>query len=642
MKSQAIAALLLAGCLCPAFADSSDEPNRGPVQAELLKPLHVRHLSKGATVFARVTLDWSGPNCFLRQGSILEATAEVSEPHKPRTDSRLSLSFTRAQCNGADMRPMNLVLAAVADAPVDWKTVPDSQFRMPLSFSNPHPSGMLAGIGGAAPGDLYSTHVEMMGILHRFPMNSNVKPGDVLGLKGVKLDIGAGPNRSSVLTSRNHDLSFVAYTQLLLVPADVVFGRSKLTLISSSSSIPLDRPAARTPSSVIDAIPPDSLDICAPPGCAVDLPVTANDLAGRSAASIAIRPLGYAPRSNKVQGEFEDEETLAWLGPQQILFAFNPHPLVRRGESSGAAARVIRAVLLDAQTRQVLRAVDWEVTDRHRYLWQLDGNRILAHIGNELRVYRAGLEVEQQIPLDGPLAFIRLSPNGELMAVATLRERHSRELHARLREELGTEPEEDVHIAILDRTFRKIGETTTISSLQAPTLLNEGQAKLLAQPGSRYRIAMSTWDNKNDTLARFESFCTPELSSIAPNLLFLLTCNVKSGEAEYRAIRADGKLLLRGNPDAQIVGHEAMGSDRLFAVKVVHTARAISPGAEFKGADLDSQEVRVYRASDGKRLLAVRVNDPVASHGSFALSPDGAQLAVLSGTQIRFFPVPAN
>ena len=70
--------------------------------------------------------------------------------------------------------------------------------------------------------------------------------------------------------------------------------------------------------------------------------------------------------------------------------------------------------------------------------------------------------------------------------------------------------------------------------------------------------------------------------------------------------------------------------------------RELSPGIEFRTTDLESQEVRVYRASDGKRLLAVRVKDPVASYDSYALSPDGNQLAVLSASEIKFFPVPAE
>jgi hypothetical protein len=66
-------------------------------------------------------------------------------------------------------------------------------------------------------------------------------------------------------------------------------------------------------------------------------------------------------------------------------------------------------VLLDAQSRNVLRSLDWQIGDAQRYLWQLDANRILVHIGNELRIYGAGLDVERTFPLAGPLASVRIA-----------------------------------------------------------------------------------------------------------------------------------------------------------------------------------------------------------------------------------------
>lgn len=647
MKRQAVGSILLELCLCSGFGQSPPEAKYGPIQAELLAHLNVRHFAGGEAVFARVTVDWSGKDCILLRGATLEAAVVSAVPRKMGSESKLALAFNKAQCNGADLTPIDLVLAAVAGVPFNYANAPDSQFGMPMSFSNPHANGMLAGMGSAAPGDSYITHLEFTGIRHRFPMRPNLQPGAVVDIKGLKLELGTGPNRSSVLSSKERDVSLDAYTQFLLVPASDAFQPSAASLAASGDAGTAVPPRSMpVPAAAMAAGNFDNLEVCAPPGCALDLPVTANELAGLGATSIAIRPLGYVPRSHKAMYDFDDEETLAWIGPQELLFTFNPHPLIRRGGASrnGAHIRMIRAVLLDAHSRNILRAVDWELTDSRRYLWQLDGNRILVHVGNELRVYRAGMELERRIPLAGPLAFVRIAPNGELMAVATLRERHSPELHSKLRDNAGDEPEEDVDVSILDKDFKTIAGASTTSGLLPPTLLNEGQVKLLAQPKMRYRLAMSTWENKTITLARFDSQCTPELSSVAPDLLFLLSCSVPSGDPEYRVLRADGKLILRGKSGPRELGREAAGNNQngTFAVKVVEAGRELSPGEVFQSSDLDSEEVRVYRAADGKRLAAVRVKEPIASHSGYALSPDGSQLAVLSGTQIKFFPVPAE
>lgn len=92
------------------------------------------------------------------------------------------------------------------------------------------------------------------------------------------------------------------------------------------------------------------------------------------------------------------------------------------------------------------------------------------------------------------------------------------------------------------------------------------------------------------------------------------------------------------------VDDEAIGNDssHTFVVKVVRSVKPIPPNINFTSADLDSAEVRVYRASDAKRLLAVSVRNPAPSHRDYAIAPDGSALAVLSGSEIQFFPVPTE
>jgi hypothetical protein len=239
---------------------------------------------------------------------------------------------------------------------------------------------------------------------------------------------------------------------------------------------------------------------------------------------------------------------------------------------------------------------------------------------------------------------VRVSPNGEVIAVAVLRERHSAELHARLRENLGHEPQEDVDVLILDGKFKTIAHASTTSDIVPPTLLNEGQLNVLAQPNHRYRLSMLTWENQDRTLARFSSACMPQLSTFAPDLVMVRTCEKTYGAPEIRILRADGQVVLRGKPEVGELGHEAKGNgaSRTFALKVLHAVHALSPDGEFEGSDLSTVELRVYRATDGKRLTTVRADEPAPSHDGYSLSPDGSQVAVLAGGQIDIFPVRAN
>jgi hypothetical protein len=657
MRSKTVASLLLGLCCCAALCQQDPTPASeagvGPVEAELLKPLNVRNLAVGSTVFARVTRRWNGLGCSLSEGATLEATVEQADTRKGRQrESKLALAFTKAQCNGADMKPMNLLLSAVAHVPEEWENTPSGNMSVPLSFGNPTQFGSRGSNNSPnarVPIDrgprypLDSWHMELKGITHHFPMSAEVQPGDVIDLKGMKLDLGTGPAQSSVLSHRGSDVRLDQYTQLLLVPSSLVFVRTAVPMRLPSGSVAASDPVhAQQPTFSAGK----DIEVCAPPGCAVDLPVTSEQLQGATEISIETEPLGYTPRPAMILRDFNQDEALAWLGPQQLLFAFNVHGLISREGVANwkATRRKIRAVLLDTQNRSVIRAVDWEIVDLKRFLWPLSGNRVLVHVGNELRVYGAGLEVEQTIPLAGPLEFVRMSPDQGVTAIATLHERHSPELHARLRAELMTEPEEDVDVAIVDRNFNTLAQTRTVSGIEPPTLLNEGQVTLLAQPNKYFRLRFSGWDGSTSTLARFTSLCKPGLSSVPPDLLFLVTCNIDTDRFEYRVLRADGGLLMQGRGNGFELGEEMAGADSsgLFAIKAVHAETEFAPGKDFKGADLTFQELRVYRAADGKRLFAVQVKEPTASRGAYAMSGDGSQLAVLSMSQIQLFALPAN
>jgi hypothetical protein len=131
-------------------------------------------------------------------------------------------------------------------------------------------------------------------------------------------------------------------------------------------------------------------------------------------------------------------------------------------------------------------------------------------------------------------------------------------------------------------------------------------------------------------------------TSFAPDLILLVSCSRRSqGLHEYRVLRPDGKLALKGAPNLTECGHSAAGSANsdAFVVKTVQSTTPVPPGAAFSAAGFSSEELAVYRATDGKRLLGVRVGEPSSSRDNYALAPNGAQLAVLTREQISVYSV---
>src|ERR1035437_8371308 len=338
MRSQVVGTFLLVLALGTTLGQSPTESKPTPVEAEFLSNLRVRQLAPGAKILTKVTVDWHGPDCTLKAGSILEATVEIAERHNDRIPSRVALSFTKAQCNGPDLKPMKLSLVAIAKPPDNWDGLPDSVFKGPVVISNPN--GTKGIVANQVRGTSLS-HLELNGITHRFPSTSNIHPGAVLDISGLKLEVGTGPNRSSVLNAKNHDVYLDMFTQILLLPDTVVFRPGATVRILSDPTAKIDTTSSNL-SAPSTPVPANDIDVCAPPGCSVDLPVTAKELEGHKASSIDIHALGYAPRHRKVPGDISNEETIAWLSPRQLLFAFTKSRIIGRHDGSKKEPRVVQ------------------------------------------------------------------------------------------------------------------------------------------------------------------------------------------------------------------------------------------------------------------------------------------------------------
>jgi len=636
------AALVL--CCATVSAEKIAKPGADPIQAELMADLHARLLKVGATVYARVTVEWRSPTCVLRNGAVLEAhVVSVVPSIKPVKASEVGLAFTKAQCGDLKTGPFNLLLSAIAAPPED------SDLGI---LSQGLPVRAMSGVSGLVV--LNSMRIsndrtlELVSPIYLFPLIPRMQMGDVYRIRGLKLSVGTGPENSSILTSKDHDVSLEKHSLLLLVPAQWTIARASGE--PGTAQPESSEPAMRIPSvarvSALPARPPvNDIDLCVPPQCNVALPSgNASDM-GHAAGTISIRELGYSPRPQRDAFNFVNDEVLAYLGPRELLVAFNPHELVSRdAPGTGSTVRIIRAAVVDTETHRVTHTVDWEMLDNRQYLWPLADGHVLVHVGSELRVYGEGLQLQNRVPLEGPLAFVRVTPDGSFMAIGVLRERHTPELHAALRESLNGDPEEDVRILVLNRSFETIAQSTAESNLMAPTLLNEGQVTLTAQSNMRYRISMVTWDNHASVLARFISSCTPQLSSIAPDLIFLVSCDKQNEGREYRVLRANGKLALKGDSTLNECGHAAEGStnQEAFVVKIVESTLPVPPGSPMSASQFSSEELRVYRAADGKRLLSVHAAPPSMSRDGYALAPDASQLAVLTRDQVIVYSVPGK
>jgi hypothetical protein len=650
---------LLAGSvlLCAIHTGAQDHPPAQPVQADLVRAIDASRVKVGDPVFARVALKWQNSECKLARGAVLQGRIVAQTAHsKASSASEIALLFDTAQCDGHAMKPLPLTVAAVlGEDPRDDQSEYESQ---PLSDAvGLAVGGMVGGPSGAslrgsASGGLRSVSaaaatVELSPTEYNGP--SSILPGEVLGIKGVKLNVGGGPEGSSVLSASGHNVRLEYRAQLVLVPnlsasAPVAPGESPApTDGPSTAPTAAVRPVAK------DAEPPvevDETEVCLPPDCNVAIVPTESEIASAAWATLSVKNLGYTTvRADHEMYSFEYSSAVSYFGPSEVLLTFNPHELVHRSvaESKLSSLRTIRAVLINVQEEKVVKTVDWKVPDARQYQWPMERDHVLVHVGNELRLYGPGLKLEHRISLNGPLAFVRTSPSSNYLVVAEIHERHSELMHRQLQEAEGREPEEDVEVKILDGNFHALATVERSSRVAPPVLSDHGEIRLAKLGKNRWQINEDAWDGQRHRLATVHSTCTPELTTLPSDMLFVIGCDRQSTGKWYRVLGPEGKPVLQGWSAAaeleQTATGVALGSD--FAIGMTEAAKSIPAESAFQTSDLTGERIAVYRAENGERLFAVSIAAPVPSVQSFALSPDGELLAVLQGDQLAFYKVPA-
>ena len=361
---------------------------------------------------------------------------------------------------------------------------------------------------------------------------------------------------------------------------------------------------------------------------------------------LPVQQLGFAASAEREMYDLDHDVAICYLGPNQLLFTFNPHLLVPRSrmEIGFPKLHVVRATLIDLPTMKVVQTVDWRIHDTQQYLWSMGRDSVLVHVGRQLRIYGSNLKVERRLVLNGPLAFVRVAPSGAYLAVGTVRERHSEAIHRELAAAENREPEEDVEVKVLDPTFRVLASVTR-SSREAPPVLSEvGEIRIPTIGKNRWRISEYTWTGQRHVLKQVGSTCRPEVTTLPPNLLFVTGCDRLADGKWYQMLRPDGKLVLKGRSPSTEQGHTANGivGGSLFAVGITELAKPLNASSAFHSSDLKNLHVSVYRVENGKKATGVTVSDPLPTVQSFALSPNSRQLAILEKSQIVFYTLSAE
>lgn len=626
-----------AGAYVPSVTDPPKPADRptglSPLQTELLAPLDVTRLHPGSTVLAKLAVAWSGQGCSLTQGSTVAGhVAEVDLRSRQNNISRVTILFDTADCNGVRSTIFPSVLVAVLAGTLGGD--PNLTEGPPLADA----VGLSTG-GGARSAQSASAITDFSALPSR-RLPAQVLPGQVIGLSRIKLDVGAGVDGGSVLSSPSHNLRLEATTHFILMPrGPEVITASPSAPTAASSSAPA------TSNAVVSFIPPapepvDETEICSsscntvPDGSGQTTPSHV------AAATLLTSTLGYKPQGNREITSLGYDASLTYLDAGNLLFSFDPHKLRERGGGvHRQAARTVRAVLIDPLDHTVKRVSDWRVYGEGQYIWPAGPARVLAHIGHQLRLLSPNLNVVRSTELRGAIAWVSASPSENRFAVGVYNERHTDDIHQQIFQATGEEPEEDIDVHLFDGDLNLILTVERSSDTHRPVLSDDGEIRLLPGRRGHWQISEYRWDRSTHTIATTRSSCRPDVTSVSSGLLFVLGCGT-SETRWYRVLGSNGHPILKADSPSEEIQQSTSSSDpSQFAVRVITAVRTMSPGQPFRRSDLHSQAISIYRSSDGHRLFATSAAQVPLSEQSFAISPSGSQLALLGDSNIAFYSI---
>jgi len=605
--------------------------DRVPVQASLVHSLEAGRIKVGDSVFAKVSVRWKSSECDLREGAILKGRV-VAQTARTKTvkNSEIALLFESGECGGSALKPLPLTVAAVMAG--------NPRLDPNLYQSPPLNDAVGLTLNGNAR-SLTTAAATVFSQADSYKGPTSIRPGEVAGIKGLQLKVGEGSEGSSILSASGHNVRLDAGAQLVLVPN-----------VAAGHSSPADSAGATVTSPSVTTTPPgkeppepsDETDICSPPHCSVALATGETGNASAASATLSVKDLGYS-LIDRERFAFDYDSAVAFLGEKKLLFTFNPHILVPRNsaEAKFAKLRIVRAVVIDIATKNVQKTVDWKVPDDGQYLWSIGRARVLVHVGRELRIYGPDLRVEQRVAVGGRLAFVRASPSASYFAVGITQERHSEAVHRELEEVEAREPEEDVEVKVLDANLRTLATSVHSSRAMPPVFSDKGEIRTLKTRKNRWRIIEATWDSQQRNIAELNSTCAPRVTTLLPDFLFVIGCDLQATGKWYRVLRSNGKPVLKGWSSSAELEQRVSGTDagNSFTVGVAVAVKSLNANSPFRVADIAAEHIAVYRVENGGRIFSLNIASPVPTVQSFVLSPYGEQLAVLHGDQIVIYPM---
>jgi VWFA-related protein len=359
----------------------------------------------------------------------------------------------------------------------------------------------------------------------------------------------------------------------------------------------------------------------------------------KPARRLNLPPSGYLEMAANVRLSEQSNMSLDFLDSDDLLLTFNPKKLfVRLPECPPTHSdHLEHAVVFRVSTGKVVKEADWYLHDHRSYLWPLGSGRMLLRKLNNL--YAVDSELHEKLLYSSPsdLLWVSVTPDGKQIIVETADQapKHEAEAPAKTRVTIGFLDVDSLQIV----RAVKVGQSVNLEGTSA------GFVSTSKSTGDVWLIQFGPVASARRDIARVRSRRIPDILYSSNNTL-LVGREARSGlHYSVGAFTLTGNFLWRQqwprNWYSPTIKRSEDGSR--FAVSGISIVDSKTPAVPNDDEDAGGREqnIGVFDAASGDRLLAAHATPVVLNGQNFSLSPDGRHLAVVQGSGIEIYDLPA-
>jgi hypothetical protein len=366
---------------------------------------------------------------------------------------------------------------------------------------------------------------------------------------------------------------------------------------------------------------------------------------------IPVEPLGFYPPGAYYQGLRVSLVSLDFLDENRLLFTFRTPGLLRRDPGDGDE-RQIRALVLTLPDGNVQSEALWTLHDEQRYLWMLKDGHFLLRDLDTLKEGDASLELRPMLHFPGRVLWMEMDPTQKFL-VADSKEPLAAKPQpgdvsspATAKADITTEDQvytgqPDIVVRVLHRATGQVMLVSRVRSLLHLPINSDGYLEMLRSTGDNWLLNLNYFTGGSTILGTVKSACAPPVEFINQQEALATTCNQNGGRWLVAISTSGHRLWDVASPPTQIWPRLVVAPNGLRLARetlvISHPVDAYSP---ISFDDIKTQNVEVYDAASGKRVLTADANPILDGGGNVALSPSGKRVAVLDSGNIRVYELP--